>query len=413
MAVVRPFRAVRPTPELAAKCAALPYDVMDTEEAKKYVEGNPYSFMRIDRAEMSFPADHDPYAQDVYEEASKMLQQRKADGVYIQDEKPCYYIYKQVMNGRAQIGIVGCASVDDYMNNVVKKHELTLAKKEDDRCNHVDICNANTGPIFLTYKSNDAINKVVENTMADNEPVYDFVGDGVQQTVWVITCPHCQGVIQKAFEETPALYIADGHHRCASAVRVARKRRCQFPDYTGEEEFNFFLCVLFPDDQLEIMDYNRVVADLNGNDKETFFQKIQEKFTCEEKGEGEYHPEAKHTFGMFLDGKWYKLTAKEGTFNADDVVAQLDVSILQENLLHPILGIGDPRTDKRIDFVGGIRGLGELERRVKEGMTVAFAMYPTSIEDLMHIADAGKIMPPKSTWFEPKLLSGIFIHELR
>lgn len=413
MAVVRPFKAVRPTPELVSKVAALPYDVMDTEEAIEYVKDNPYSFMRIDRAEMSFPKGSDPYAQAVYEEASHKLHQMKKDGVYIQDEKPCYYIYKQVMNGRAQIGIVGCASVDDYINNVVKKHELTLAKKEDDRCNHVDICNANTGPIFLTYKSNDAINEVVNDTMAKNAPVYDFVGDNVQQTVWVISCPHCKEVIEKAFAETPALYIADGHHRCASAVRVARKRRCQFPDYTGEEEFNYFLCVLFPDDQLGIMDYNRVVADLNGLDKEGFLKAVGEKFTVEEKGEGQYHPSEKHTFGMYLDGKWYKLAAKEGTFDKNDVVAQLDVSILQDNLLHPILGIGDPRTDKRIDFVGGIRGLGELERRVKEGMTVAFAMYPTSIEDLMNIADAGKIMPPKSTWFEPKLLSGIFIHELR
>lgn len=413
MAVVKPFKAVRPTPELVSKVAALPYDVMDTKEAIDYVKGNPYSFMRIDRAEMSFPEGSDPYAQAVYEEASRQLQHMKKDGTYIQDENPCYYIYKQVMNGRAQIGIVGCASVDDYINNVVKKHELTLAKKEDDRCNHVDICNANTGPIFLTYKSNDAINEVVNNTMRDHEPVYDFVGDNVQQTVWVITCPHCKGVIEEAFANTPALYIADGHHRCASAVRVARKRRCQFPDYTGDEEFNYFLCVLFPDDQLEIMDYNRVVADLNGLDKDGFMKKIGEKFTVEEKGAGQYHPEAKHIFGMYLDGKWYKLSAKEGTFDKNDVVAQLDVSILQDNLLHPILGIGDPRTDKRIDFIGGIRGLDELERRVKEGMTVAFAMFPTSIEDLMNIADAGKIMPPKSTWFEPKLLSGIFIHELR
>ena len=413
MAVVKPFRAVRPTPELVDKVAALPYDVMDTKEAIEYVEGNPYSFMRIDRAEMGFEEGHDPYGQEVYEAASKQLHQMKVDGTYIQDEKACYYIYKQVMNGRAQIGIVGCASVDDYMNDIVKKHELTLAKKEDDRCNHVDICNANTGPIFLTYKANEEINKVVNHTM-EEAPVYDFVGDDVQQTVWVISCPHCIEVIEKAFAATPALYIADGHHRCASAVRVARKRRVQFPDYDGTEEFNYFLCVLFPDEQLEIMDYNRVVVDLNGNDKASFMAKVEEKFTVEEKGEATYHPEEKHTFGMYIDGKWYKLAAKEGTFDAADVVAQLDVSILQHNLLTPILNIGDPRTDKRIDFVGGIRGLGELEKRVNSGeMAVAFAMYPTSIEDLMNIADAGKIMPPKSTWFEPKLLSGIFVHELR
>ncbi len=413
MAVVRPFKAVRPTPELAAKVASLPYDVMDTAEAREYVKGNPYSFMHIDRAEMSFPDGSDPYLQAVYEEAAHKIQKMKTEGVYIQDEKPCFYIYKQVMNGRAQIGIVGCASVDDYMNDIVKKHELTLAKKEDDRCNHVDICNANTGPIFLTYKANDAINKVVEDTMRDHAPVYDFMGDGVQQTVWVISCPHCQKVIEEAFGKTDYLYIADGHHRCASAVRVARKRRCQFPDYTGNEEFNYFLCVLFPDEQLQIMDYNRLVTDLNGLDKQTLLKKIEEKFTVEEKGAAQYHPEVKHSFGMYLDGVWYKLVAKEGSFDKNDVVAQLDVSILQNNLLHPILNIGDPRTDKRIDFVGGIRGLGELEKRVKGGMAAAFAMFPTGIDDLMNIANAGQIMPPKSTWFEPKLLSGIFIHELR
>lgn len=413
MAVVKPFRAVRPTPELVSKVASLPYDVMNTEEAIEYVKGNPYSFMHIDRAEMAFPKDADPYAQAVYEHASKQLHQMKVDGTYIQDETANFYIYKQVMNGRAQIGIVGCASVDDYMNDIVKKHELTLAKKEDDRCNHVDICNANTGPIFLTYKAKDEINKVVAETMEKDAPVYDFVGDDVQQTVWVIKCPHCKGVIEEAFAATDYLYIADGHHRCASAVRVARKRRCQFPDYDGTEEFNYFLCVLFPDEQLEIMDYNRVVQDLNGLDKAGFIAKVSEKFTVEEKGEGAYHPEEKHTFGMYIDGKWYKLAAKDGTFDKNDVVAQLDVSIMQNNLLTPILNIGDPRTDKRIDFVGGIRGLGELERRVNEGMAVAFAMFPTGIDDLMNIANAGEIMPPKSTWFEPKLLSGIFVHELR
>ncbi len=411
MAIVRPFQAVRPDPTLVDKVAALPYDVMNSQEARDYVAGNPYSFMRIDRAEVNLPEDTDIYSQLVYETAATRLNDQKADGTYIKDQAPCYYIYKQVMDGRAQVGVVACASVDDYMNNIVKKHELTLAKKEDDRCNHVDFLDANTGPIFLTYKANSVVNEIVAKNM-EKAPIYDFVGADVQQTCWIIEDAADIEAIQAAFGGMDALYIADGHHRCASAVRVARKRRVQNPGFTGEEEFNFFLCVLFPDEQLAIMDYNRVVTDLNGNSKEEFLQKIQEKFTCAP-CEKPAKVETKHTFGMYLDGQWYQLAAKEGTFDAADVVAQLDVSILQNNLLTPVLGIGDPRTDKRIDFVGGIRGLGELERRVNEGMAVAFAMCPTSIEDLMAIADSGRIMPPKSTWFEPKLLSGVFIHDLK
>ncbi|MBQ7491733.1 MAG: DUF1015 domain-containing protein [Clostridia bacterium] len=412
MAVVRPFRAVRPTPELVDKVAALPYDVMNSQEAREYVKGNPYSFMRIDRAEINLPEDTDMYSQLVYETAASRLNDMKKQGVYQKDAKPCYYIYRQIMDGRAQTGIVACAGVDDYQNNVVKKHELTLAKKEDDRCNHVDFCDANTGPIFLTYKADPTVNAVVEKTVA-KAPVYDFDNAGVRQTCWVVDDDADIAAIQGAFAKMNALYIADGHHRCASAVRVARKRRVQNPDYTGQEEFNFFLCVLFPDEQLAIMDYNRVVADLNGNSEAAFLAKVSEKFDVEQLGKAAPHVTEKHTFGMYLGGQWWKLTAKAGTFDANDVVAQLDVSILQQNLLTPILGIGDPRTDKRIDFVGGIRGLGELEKRVSGGMAVAFAMCPTSIEDLMSIADSGRIMPPKSTWFEPKLLSGIFIHELK
>lgn len=412
MAVVRPFRAVRPTPELVDKVAALPYDVMNSQEAREYVKGNPYSFMRIDRAEINLPEATDMYSQLVYETAASRLNDMKKQGVYQKDAKPCYYIYRQIMDGRAQTGIVACAGVDDYQNNVVKKHELTLAKKEDDRCNHVDFCDANTGPIFLTYKADPTVNAVVEKTVA-KAPVYDFDNAGVRQTCWVVDDDADIAAIQGAFAKMNALYIADGHHRCASAVRVARKRRVQNPDYTGQEEFNFFLCVLFPDEQLAIMDYNRVVADLNGNSEAAFLAKVSEKFDVEQLGKAAPHVTEKHTFGMYLGGQWWKLTAKAGTFDANDVVAQLDVSILQQNLLTPILGIGDPRTDKRIDFVGGIRGLGELEKRVSGGMAVAFAMCPTSIEDLMSIADSGRIMPPKSTWFEPKLLSGIFIHELK
>ena len=412
MAVVRPFRAVRPTPQLVDKVAALPYDVMNSEEAREYVKDNPYSFMRIDRAEVNLPEDTDMYSQLVYETAASRLNDMKRQGVYQKDPKPCYYVYRQIMDGRAQTGIVACAGVDDYQNNVVKKHELTLAKKEDDRCNHVDFCDANTGPIFLTYQANPIINAAVERAVA-GKPVYDFDNAGVRQTCWVIDDDGDIAAIREAFAGMDALYIADGHHRCASAVRVARKRRVQHPDYTGEEEFNFFLCVLFPDEQLAIMDYNRVVADLNGNSQAEFMAKVAERFEVEQLGKKAPHVTEKHTFGMYLDGQWWMLTAKPGSFDEKDVVAQLDVSILQQNLLTPILGIGDPRTDKRIDFVGGIRGLGELERRVNEGMAVAFAMCPTSIEDLMSIANSGRIMPPKSTWFEPKLLSGIFIHDLK
>ena len=412
MAVVRPFRAVRPAPDKVAQVASLPYDVMDSAEARKYVEGNPYSFMRIDRAEVNLPEGADLYAQSTYETAANLLTEQRRAGVYVKDAKPCYYVYKQVMDGRAQVGVVGCAGVDDYLNNIVKKHELTLAKKEDDRCNHVDFLDANTGPIFLTYKARPDIDAVVARAMKST-PVYDFMGgNDVQQTCWIIDNDADIETIRAAFEATPALYIADGHHRCASAVRVARKRRCQNPDYTGQEEFNFFLCVLFPDEQLKILDYNRVVMDLNGLSEEQFLAKVGEKFDIAPLSA---RPQslAQHTFGMYLGGKWRLLTAKPGSFDGADVVAALDVSILQQNLLTPILNIGDPRTDKRIDFVGGIRGLGELEKRVNDGAAVAFAMCPTAISELMDIANAGRIMPPKSTWFEPKLLSGVFIHDLK
>ena len=411
MAKVRPFKAVRPIPELAAKVAALPYDVMSSDEARQMVVGNPYSFLHIDKAEIDLPLGTDLYAPVVYETARNTMNRMIDEGTFVEEAKPCYYIYRQIMNGRAQTGIVGCASIDDYMNNIIKKHELTRADKEEDRCRHVDICDANTGPIFLTYKAREDINAVMAKYMA-NAPEYDFESGNVQQTVWVIDGEEDIAIVTAAFEQTPCLYIADGHHRSASAVRVGKKRREQYPDYDGNEEFNFFLSVLFPDEQLYIMDYNRVVADLCGDTNEQFMAKVSDKFDIAEIARPTKSIEGKHTFGMYLGGKWYLLTAKEGTFDATDAVEALDVSILQKNLLSPILGIGDPRTDKRIDFIGGIRGIGELERRVNEGMAVAFAMCPTSIDELMDIADAGRIMPPKSTWFEPKLLSGLFIHKL-
>lgn len=414
MAVVKAFKAIRPTPELADKVAALPYDVMDSNEAREMVKGNPHSFLHVDKAEIDLDPSIDLYDTRVYEKARDNMRGMIKDGVFIQDKQACLYIYKQVMDGRAQIGLVGCTSIDDYINNIIKKHELTRADKEQDRINHVDYCNANTGPIFLTYTAKKAINDMVDSWMAGHKPVYDFVSDdNIGHTVWVIDDAAVIGKLEAEFAATDYLYIADGHHRSASAVKVGLKRREQFPNYKGDEEFNFFLSVLFPDEQLYIMDYNRVVKDLNGNSSEEFMKKVGEKFDIEEyKAEGQLKPAAKHTFGMYMDGKWFKLTAKAGTYNENDPVDRLDVSIMQNNLLRPILGIQDPRTDKRIDFVGGIRGLKELERRVNGGMKVAFSMYPTTIDDLMSIADAGQIMPPKSTWFEPKLRSGLFIHEL-
>ncbi len=316
------------------------------------------------------------------------------------------------MNGREQTGIVGCTAVDDYINNVIKKHEFTRADKEADRIRHVDTCNANTGPIFLTHRENARVSEITENWKNSHAPAFDFVSDdGVSQTVWVIDDDSTIAQLVAEFEAIPYLYIADGHHRAASAVNVGKMRRGE-GEYDKNAEFNFFLSVIFPCDQLKIMDYNRVIADLNGNTSEEFIAKISEKFTVEKANESPYAPKERHTFGMYLDNAWYKLTAKAEFINEKDPVECLDVSILQNNLITPVLNITDPRTDKRIDFVGGIRGLGELERRVAEGMKLAFAMYPTSLEELMDIADAGKVMPPKSTWFEPKLLSGLFIHKL-
>lgn len=415
MSVVRPFKAVRPVPELAQRVAALPYDVMSSREAREMVVGNPHSFLHVDKAEIDLDPAIDLYDPRVYERARDNLYKMIADGVFIQEEKPCLYIYKQVMNGRSQIGIVGCTAIDDYRNNIIRKHELTRADKEQDRINHVDYCDANTGPIFLTYRAKPEIDRVVSGVMAGKSPVYDFVSDdGISHTVWVIDEEAVIETLSAAFAGVENLYIADGHHRSASAVRVGEKRRQQNPGWDGSEEFNYFLSVIFPDDQLYIMDYNRVVKDLNGYTEARFLAAVGEKFDITTyEGEGVLKPAKKHTYGMYLDGSWYLLEAKEGSYDAADPVARLDVSILQNNLLSPILGIGDPRTDRRIDFVGGIRGLQCLADQVDSGkMKVAFSMYPTTMEDLMDIADADAIMPPKSTWFEPKLRSGIFVHKL-
>ncbi len=412
MAILKPFKAVRPKDEYASQVGALPYDVMNSEEAREMVKDKPYSFLHVDKAEVDLPQGIDIYSAEVYEKAKENLEALSANGICAQDEKPMLYIYRQIMLGREQTGIVGCTAVDDYINNVIKKHEFTRADKEADRIRHVDTLDANTGPIFLTHRENATVTEITENWKNTHAPAYDFVSDdGVAQTVWVIDDDAVIDTLVKEFAEIPYLYIADGHHRCASAVRVGERRRGD-GEYDKDAEFNFFLSVIFPCDQLKIMDYNRVMADLNGNTSEEFIAKMGEKFVVEEANESPYEPKERHTFGMYLDNKWYKVTAKAEFINENDPVECLDVSILQNNLITPILNITDPRTDKRIDFVGGIRGLGELERRCAEGMKLAFAMYPTSLNELMDIADAGKVMPPKSTWFEPKLLSGLFIHKL-
>ena len=411
MADIRPFCAYRPAPGKENRIAALPYDVYNREEACEEVKKNPDSFLAIDRAETAFPKEVDTYDPWVYDKARELLWNRIHDGSFVKDETPCYYLYEQVMEGRSQKGIVACASIDDYLNDIIRKHENTRADKELDRINHVDRCNAQTGPIFLAYRTNEVIRKLTEQ-YAHTCPVYDFTSeDGIIHRVWIISGKEAIDTIQKEFAGTSKIYIADGHHRCASAVKVGLKRRRENPDYTGEEEFNYFLSVLFPADELSIMDYNRVVKDLNGLSKDAFLEKISEHFTIKEAGKDCYQPTKKGEFGMFLEEEWYTLTAHEDICS-EDAVKGLDVSVLQDYLLAPVLGITDPKTDKRIDFVGGIRGLKELERRVRTDMKVAFSMYPTSIYELFDVADAGLLMPPKSTWFEPKLRSGLFVHIL-
>lgn len=410
MPIVKPFKAIRPAQALVSRVAALPYDVYNRQEACEVVAKEPLSFLAIDRAETQFSAEVSTYAPEVYDKARQMLNEAIEQGVFVQDETAYYYIYELTMNGKSQTGIVACSSIDDYQNNIIKKHENTREEKEQDRIRHVGTTNAHTGPIFLAYRAVDAINEVVDRVKRE-DALYDFTcDDGVRHAVWIIKSDEDSKIIEDSFAAVPSTYIADGHHRCASAVKVGLKRRSEHPDYTGEEEFNYFLSVLFPDEQLYIMPYNRTVKDLNGYTKEEFLAIIGEKFTMEPKDTA-VEPEAKGTFGMYLDKQWYLLTAKEEILS-DDPVAGLDVSVLQDHLLGPVLGIGDPRTDSRIDFIGGIRGVGELERRVSNDMTIAFSMYATSIQELLDVADAGLLMPPKSTWFEPKLRSGIFIHSL-
>ncbi len=399
---------------MASQVAALPYDVMSSEEAREMVQDNPYSFLRVDKAEIELDKSIDLYDSRVYERARDNLNRMIEDGIFIQDDKPCFYVYQQTMKGRSQTGLVACASIDDYLNNVIKKHEFTRADKEQDRIKHVDYCNANTGPIFITYKNEKEIQTIIKDHVS-SEPEYNFTSQGVLQRVWVISDDEVISKLQQLFTGIPDLYIADGHHRSKSAVEVGLKRRKANPNYSIDDEFNYFLCVLFPDQDLYIMDYNRLVKDLNKHTKEEFLALIRKKFNLEKLDSNTgFSPQAKHTFGMYLDKTWYKLTAQDGIFNPEDPVDRLDVSILQNNLLGPILGIDDPRISNRIDFMGGIRGVEALQKEVDDAkMAVAFTMFPTTIQDLIDIADAGKVMPPKSTWFEPKLLSGLFIHILK
>lgn len=413
MAVFQAFRALRPAPEKAEKVAALPYDVVTREEAAEIGKKNPDSFLHVDRAEMDLAVDTDLYDDSVYQRAAENLRNMEVSGIMVQDESPCYYIYELTRRGKAQTGIVGCCSIDDYLNNVVKKHELTREDKEQDRIRHVDICDSNTGPIFLACRYPKSLIELINTWKQNHVPVYDFVSeDEIGHRVWVIDKEREKEIIQKDFQGIPSLYIADGHHRAASAVKVGLKRRQEYPDYTGREEFNYFLSVVFPADQLTILSYNRVVKDLNGVAEKAFVGSLKFNFELMIMPGFPCKPVEKHCMGMYVGGEWYHLKAWEDIYKDEDVVGQLDVSILQNKVLAPVLGIQDPRTDERIRFVGGSHKLRELQELADETGGVAFAMYPTSMEELMQIADQGKLMPPKSTWFEPKLRSGLFIHKL-
>lgn len=411
MAIIRAFKAFRPTLDLASKIAALPYDIMNSEEAREMVKDNEYSFLHVDRAEVNLPNDTNIYDKVVYEKARDVLDKMIQDGLYVQEDKPCMYIYRQTMNGKSQTGLVICAAIDDYINDKIKKHEHTRKDKEVDRINHVDYCDANTGPIFLTYRNQNEISKIMDKWI-QNEPLYDFISeDGNGHTVWIINNDTDIEKLTTLFKNVDSLYIADGHHRAKSAVEVGLKRRKENPGYTGEEEFNYFLAIVYPDNQLEVLDYNRTVKDLNGLNEDEFLSAIEKNFKIKVSKEA-VKPKRRHTFGMYMNNTWYELEAKDGTFNEEDPMERLDVSILQNNLLSPILGIDDPTKSDRIEFIGGIRGINELEKRANKDMKVSFSMFATTTDDIMSIADGGMIMPPKSTWFEPKPRSGLFIHKL-
>ena len=414
MAIIKPFKGLRPPKDLVEQVQSRPYDVLDSEEARAEAEGNEKSLYHIIKPEIDFPVGTSEYAPEVYAKAAENFQKFQDNGWLVQDKEDGYYIYAQTMNGKTQFGLVVCAYVDDYMNGVIKKHELTRRDKEEDRMKHVRVNDANMEPVFFAYPDNDTLAAIIARYVC-NEPEYDFTAatDGFRHQLWLIQDKQDQEAITKAFAEIPYLYIADGHHRSAAAALVGAEKAKQNPNHRGDEEYNYFMAVCFPAGQLTIIDYNRVVKDLNGLTPEQLLAKLEENFIVEAKGEDIYKPCALHNFSLYVDGQWYSLTAKEGTYDDGDPIGVLDVTISSNLILHDILGLGDLRKDKRIDFVGGIRGLGELKRRVDSGeMKMALALYPVSMKQLMDIADTGNIMPPKTTWFEPKLRSGLVIHKL-
>ena len=413
MAILKPFKGIRPVQEKAKAVASRPYDVLNREEAKEEAKGNPDSFLHVVKPEIDLPDSMDEHAPEVYQKGKSNFESMVKSGLMFQDEDDCLYIYAQTMNGRTQYGIVGCAAVEDYMNNIIRKHELTRPDKEEDRKNHIRISNLNYEPVFFAYRAVPEIDKIVADVVK-NKPEYDFTAvDGFGHHFWVIRDKQVVIRLVELFSEIPYTYVADGHHRTAAAALVGNEKKLANKNHTGREEYNFFLAVHFPDTQLAIIDYNRVVKDLNGLLAEEFLKKLESGFTVEKKGAAEYKPSKLHNFSMYLKGEWYSLTAKPGTYNDADPIGCLDVTVLSDQVLTPLLNITDLRNSKRIDFVGGIRGLGELKRRVDNGeMAAAFALYPVSMEQLFTIADSGNIMPPKTTWFEPKLRSGLVVHSL-
>ena len=412
MAIIRAFNGWRPKPEQAAKVASRPYDVLNSEEAREEAAGNDISFLHVCKPEIDLPADVDHYADAVYAKAVENWKRFQSNGTFLQDATPNMYAYRQIMNGHAQVGLVANSSIKDYFDGIIKKHEYTRPEKENDRIRHMAELQCHPEPVFLTYPDVADIDTIINKVVSTSNPVYDFTAeDGIQHTFWLIDkTQDVQSLTQLFADKVPFTYIADGHHRSASSAKVGQAIADKNPNHTGNEEYNFFLSVIFPASQLMIMDYNRVVTDLNGHTAEGILQAVGENFEVE-KRDSIYKPESLHTFGLYLNKTWYKLTAKPGTYNDNDPIDVLDVTIMSNHILDPILGIKDQRTDKRIDFVGGIRGLGELEKRVNSGeMQLAISLYPVSIQQLINIADSGNVMPPKSTWFEPKLRSGLVVH---
>ncbi|MBR5778724.1 MAG: DUF1015 domain-containing protein [Bacteroidales bacterium] len=416
MSIIKAFKGLRPPVEIVNELASRPYDVLNSAEARVEAAGNPHSLLHVTKAEIDLPEGVDEHSQEVYDKVVENYNNFKKNGWLVQDEEEKLYIYAQTMDGRTQYGIVACAHSDDYINGIIKKHELTRKDKEEDRMIHVRITNANVEPVFFAYPAHQEIDAIVENIVKNQKPVYDFVGkeDGFGHTLWVIDDKNTIARLVEIFDkDIPAMYIADGHHRSAAAALIGQEKKAQNPNHTGDEEYNYFMTVIFPDNQLKIIDYNRVVKDLNGLSKDEFLAALNEAFEVEKMGTDIYKPSKLHEFSVYIDGEWYKLNAKPGTYNDNDPIGVLDVTILSNLVLDKILDIKDLRTSKRIDFVGGIRGLGELKRRVDNGeMVAAFALYPVSMKQLIDIADSGNIMPPKTTWFEPKLRSGLVIHEL-